>query len=125
MKTILIVEDDLDIRNILTIYLEKAYKVVSFSTGEDALDQYREVKPDLVLLDIGLPYMNGFEVCEKIRETDEDTPIIFISANRDEQNKFLGLKSGGNDFFPKPFDIQKLMTSIKKLIQRNQPNLET
>lgn len=116
MKTILLVEDDADIRNILTIYLEREFNVVSFSNGADALKEYTKTEPNLILLDIGLPEMNGFEVCEKIREMNENIPIIFISANREETDRMLGLKLGANDYFTKPFDIDKLMNSIKKYL---------
>lgn len=122
MKTILIVEDDFDIRNILTIYLERDYHVVSFSNGEDALEEFSLTNPDLVLLDIGLPEMNGFEVCEKIRESDRSIPIIFISARREEKDRSLGLKFGANDYFTKPFDISKLMECIKGHLQEQQTN---
>lgn len=114
MKTILIVEDDIDICNILTIYLERKYKVTCFHNGEDALENYPEIDPNLVLLDIGLPNMNGYEVCKKIRQMDENIPIIFISAGREEQDKMLGLKLGANEYFTKPFDISELLKSVKK-----------
>ncbi|SDH44998.1 response regulator transcription factor [Alteribacillus bidgolensis] len=116
--TILVVEDEEDIRNLIQLYLQKDYTVFTSINGKDALKQIKKQKPDLVLLDILLPEMNGFEVCEKLRETDEETPVLFLSAKREFEDKIQGLELGADDYITKPFDPGEMLARVKAHLRR-------
>lgn len=116
--TILVVEDEEDIRNLIQLYLQKEYTVFTSINGKDALKQFKNQKPDLVLLDILLPEMNGFEVCEKLREIDEETPVLFLSAKRELEDKIQGLELGADDYITKPFDPGEMLARVKAHLRR-------
>ena len=119
MKKILVVEDD---RNILTGLVDnlviEGYKPIVAKDGEEALKQAKEEKPDLIILDIMLPKLNGFEVCKKIKAEGLNTPIIILSARGQETDKVLGLELGADDYVTKPFSPRELLVRIKAVLRR-------
>ena len=121
MKTILCVEDDLAIQEIISDYfsMKTSYKVVTAEDGEIALDQISNSPPDLILLDVVLPRINGLAFLQDIRriESAKDIPVIFISGEMiDETDKELGLKLGAVAYFEKPIDFPELLkTNLKSL----------
>ncbi|GAA0597520.1 response regulator transcription factor [Virgibacillus siamensis] len=120
-KHIGIVEDDANIRNIVSAYLKKeGYQVSVLESGEDAWDLWETQPPDMWVLDIMLPGMDGYEFCKKIRN-ESDVPIIIISAKDDEIDKILGLELGGDDYLTKPFSPRELLARVKRVFKRVQP----
>jgi DNA-binding response OmpR family regulator len=125
MKTVLIAEDEEDIRNIMTLYLQQEYHVIAYGNGEEALAGIIENKPDIVLLDILLPGINGFTICQHLREKKVMIPVIFVSAKREQRDKIRGLEIGADDYMTKPFDPAELMARVKANLRRsNQSNQE-
>lgn len=119
-KTILVVDDEKNIVDILTFNLKKeGYDIVAAFDGESALTEYSQKKPDLILLDVMLPVIDGFSVCRKIRETDKTTPIIMLTAREEEMDKVLGLELGADDYITKPFSVRELQARVRANIRRN------
>lgn len=117
-KTILIIEDEVAIVEILTFNLEKeGYRVISALDGEDGVRLAKEENPDLILLDVMLPKMDGFEVCKYVRSR-MNTPIIMLTAREEEVDKVLGLELGADDYVTKPFSRRELLARIKANIRR-------
>jgi DNA-binding response OmpR family regulator len=117
-KQILIVDDDALLRRSLAYNLERAgYKVFSAGSAEDALGQVIRISPDLVLLDINLPGMDGLEALNALRQTIT-APIIFLTARRRELDEVLGLELGADDYITKPFDLDILLARIKVVLRR-------
>ncbi len=117
---ILVVDDEKPIVEILKINLEKnGYKVVTAYDGESAVEKAASEEPDLILLDVMLPKMDGFTVCKKIRETSA-VPIIMLTAREEEVDKVLGLELGADDYMTKPFSLRELMARLKANLRRNQ-----
>ncbi|WP_394219337.1 response regulator transcription factor [Halobacillus trueperi] len=113
-----LVEDDPNIRDIVEGYLNKeGYQVIAVDTAEKAWDIFQEQTPDLWVLDIMLPGMDGYEFCKKIRQTSE-VPIIIISAKDEEIDKILGLELGGDDYLTKPFSPRELVARAKRHLKR-------
>ncbi len=113
-----IVEDDKNIQNIVRAYLEKeGYDVMVASSGEEGWEIWEKNPPDMWILDIMLPGMDGYEFCKKIR-LESDVPIIIISAKDDEVDKILGLELGGDDYLTKPFSPRELVARVKRLFKR-------
>jgi DNA-binding response OmpR family regulator len=118
---ILIVDDDALLRRSLAFNLEKAgYRVSAAAEAEDALAQARLDPPDLVLLDIGLPGMDGLDALRNLRQ-QIDVPVIFVTARRRELDQVLGLELGADDYVTKPFDIDVLLARIKAVLRRAAP----
>ncbi|WP_182200715.1 response regulator transcription factor [Paraliobacillus salinarum] len=116
--SIFIVEDDPNIRDIVSAYLNKeGYKVSMADNAEDAWELTREQTPDMWILDIMLPGMDGYELCKKIRQKSE-VPIIIISAKDEEVDKILGLELGSDDYLTKPFSPRELVARVKRLFKR-------
>ena len=112
-RLILVVEDEKPILDILQFNLEKeGYKVVTAMDGESAVSMAFQVNPDLILLDVMLPRLDGFEVCKSIR-TRSDVPIIMLTAKGEEVDKILGLEIGADDYITKPFSMRELSARIK------------
>ncbi|MFZ4450885.1 response regulator [Salibacterium aidingense] len=122
MKKILIVEDEEDIRNLIVLYLQSKYDVHSCSDGDRALSAIQEIQPDVILLDILLPGRNGMDICEKLRETDVETPVLFLSAKREFEDRIQGLELGADDYIIKPFDPGELMARIQAHLRRKAIN---
>ncbi len=114
--TILIVEDERDILGLLEDHLiEEGYTVLTASTGTDALVRAKSGRPDLILLDVMMPGMNGFDVCNILRDQPETrvTPIIFLTAVTETSRKIMGLKLGAADYITKPFDLRELSARVE------------
>lgn len=115
---ILVVDDEKPIADIIKYNLEKeGYKVFIAEDGQQAIDSTYENKPDLIILDIMLPVMDGFTVCRKLRE-NISTPIIMLTAKEEEVDKVLGLELGADDYMTKPFSIRELLARVKANIRR-------
>lgn len=124
---ILIVEDDLDLAEMLNAYFRvQGYEVQAAAWGEDAVRMTQENSPDLVVLDIRLPDIDGYEVCRRLRthRRTQDVPIIFLTEKRDRIDKLSGLELGVVDYITKPFDIQELRLRVRNALRRaNQASL--
>ena len=119
-KHILLVEDDALLRRRLAFSLEQAgYRMTTSANAEDALALSRHDPPDLVLLDIGLPGMDGLEALRHLQEF-VDAPVIFVTARRRELDEALGLELGADDYVTKPFDLNVLLARIKAVLRRSQ-----
>ena len=118
-KTVLIVEDDNNIAELLRLYLEKeGYATRVASDGGAGLEQFRQHHPDLVLLDVMMPVMDGWEVCRAIRQTDKKTPIIMLTAKGETTDKVSGLKMGADDYITKPFEMKEVLARIEAVLRR-------
>ncbi|MCH4888034.1 response regulator transcription factor [Acidaminobacter sp. JC074] len=120
MSKILVVDDEKAIVDILKFHLSKSgYKVLEAYNGAEAVEKASREKPDLVLLDIMIPEINGFEVCNRLR-TKMTTPIIMLTAREDVTDKILGLSLGADDYISKPFNIRELLARVDANIRRVQ-----
>lgn len=120
---ILIVEDEESIRSFIRLNLEMAgYMVEEAGSGEDALMNIAWFKPDLIILDLMLPGMSGFDVCRKIRGDLPETLIIMLTAKGQDSDKIMGLDLGADDYMVKPFNPFELIARIRALIRRRQPS---
>ena len=118
-KTILIVEDDAGIQMILRDALtSQGYQVTTADDGMKGLELARELKPLLIILDVMLPLMDGFEVCRKIRKEGIVSPILMLTVKDEELDKVLGLELGADDYVTKPFSLKELTARIKALLRR-------
>ena len=118
METILIVDDEPNIRDVLRWPLTEAgFNVAEASDGNEAIEQFTAVDPDLLILDIMMPEMDGTDVCRKIRQTS-DVPIIFLSAKAQDIDKIIGLEIGGDDYVTKPFEPQVVVSLVKAMFRR-------
>ncbi len=116
---ILIVEDDNNIADLLRLYLEKEnYEVTIASDGGKGVEQFRRVQPDLVLLDLMLPVLDGWGVCRAIR-AESKTPIIMLTAKGETDDKVTGLKQGADDYITKPFEMQEVLARIEAVLRRS------
>lgn len=116
--SILIVDDDADIRDVVRIALAQAgFQTEEAADGLSALSAIEQGQPDLVVLDIGLPEMDGLEVCRTVRVTS-NVPILFLTAQGDEIDRILGLEMGADDYLPKPFSPRELVARIKAILRR-------
>jgi two-component system, OmpR family, alkaline phosphatase synthesis response regulator PhoP len=118
---ILLVEDESSLSAALTINLEmEGYHVVAVRDGHAALDKFRSQHFDLAILDVMIPLMDGFSVCQTIRLEGNTTPILFLSAKGSGKDRVEGLKIGGDDYLTKPFDLEELLLRLRKLIKRHE-----
>ena len=118
-KTVLIVEDEKNIVDILRFNLQReGYQTREAYDGEDGLNKARAEKPDLILLDVMLPRMNGFEVCRALREAGDNVPVIILTAREEETDKVLGLEIGADDYITKPFSMRELIARVGANIRR-------
>lgn len=119
MIQILVIEDDPLIRETLEYSLKGAgFNVATAETGLQGLEAAKEINPDLILLDLLLPEMDGFEVCSEIRKIDENIPIIMITALEDQRSKLKGFGVGADDYIIKPFSIEELVARIRANLKR-------
>lgn len=115
---ILVVDDDMNICELLQLYLEnEGYTVFTANNGQEAVDKFQLKEPDLVLLDIMLPKMDGWQVCREIRKTSS-APIIMLTAKGETFDKVLGLELGADDYVTKPFDAKEVMARVKAVLRR-------
>jgi len=120
-QTILVVDDERDLLDLIEYNLKKeGYKVLKAENGEEGISKAKEHKPDLILLDIMMPKMDGLEAVEIMRKDDElkKTPIIFLTARSDEKTEIDGLNKGGDDYITKPISTTKLVSRIKAVLRR-------
>jgi DNA-binding response OmpR family regulator len=121
MKRILIIEDDVAIQRGLKDNLEyESYEVLTAADGEEGYYLIKEKKPDLIILDLMLPKMNGYELCRKVRNEGVTTPILMLTARGEEMDRVLGLDMGADDYVTKPFSVPELLARIRAIIRRIQ-----
>lgn len=124
-EKILVVDDDKNICDLLRLYLEKeGYEVTMVHNGNDAVNTFNAEEPDLVLLDIMLPQLDGWQVCREIRKVS-DKPIIMLTAKDETFDKVLGLELGADDYVTKPFDTKEIVARIKAVLRRTSCLKET
>ena len=122
-KTILIVEDEKNIVDILRFNLQReGYRTVEAYDGADGLEKARKENPDLILLDVMLPKMIGFDVCRTLREEGNNVPVIILTAREEEEDKILGLEIGADDYITKPFSMRELIARVGANIRRTAMN---
>lgn len=118
LDKVLIVDDDKNICDLLRLYLEKeGYSVILSHDGEEAVVKFNALKPDIVLLDVMLPGLDGWQVCREIRKKS-NIPILMITAKSDTFDKVLGLELGADDYIVKPFDSKEVIARIKAVVRR-------
>ncbi|MGX1059483.1 two-component system OmpR family response regulator [Bradyrhizobium japonicum] len=118
---ILIVDDEGHIREVIRVALKKAgMDVIEARDGKEALTRFAANKPDLIVLDIGMPEFDGLDVCREIRKTS-DVPILFLSARDEEIDRILGLEIGGDDYVTKPFSPRELVARVNVILRRLSP----
>ncbi|WP_218055136.1 response regulator transcription factor [Neobacillus massiliamazoniensis] len=118
MKHIFVVDDEKNIRDILQKYIEaEGFKVTLFSDGTNVYQEMQRLKPDLLIIDIMMPHLDGLELCKQIRKIS-DIPIIFVSARDGEFDRILGLELGGDDYLTKPFSPRELIVRMKIIFKR-------
>jgi two-component system response regulator VicR len=122
---ILVVDDEVPVTDLIKYNLEKAlYQVLVAHDGESALQIARDSHPDLILLDLMLPRIDGLDVCRELRKTSQ-VPIIMVTARGEEADRVIGLELGADDYLTKPFSMRELMARIKAVLRRNQPSTES
>ena len=120
-KRVLIVEDEKNIVDILSFNLSKeGYETLEAYDGQAGLQLALEQDPDLILLDLMLPKMDGFDVCRNLRQAGRSTPVIMLTAREEETDKVLGLELGADDYITKPFSMRELLARVKANIRRNE-----
>ncbi|PSR02102.1 MAG: DNA-binding response regulator [Bacteroidetes bacterium SW_11_45_7] len=116
---ILLVEDEQSLRENISMNLEMdGYEVVAVGDGAKAVDTFQQQRFDLIILDVMLPEMDGFAVCEKIRLENEEVPVLFLTAKDASQDKVSGFKLGADDYLTKPFNLEELMLRVSALLKR-------
>jgi two-component system alkaline phosphatase synthesis response regulator PhoP len=119
MKSVLIIEDDKEISNLIAIHLNDLdCEVIKIYDGLSGLKTAKEKRFDLIVLDIMLPGMDGFEVCKQLRKAEVDTPILMLTAKSEETDKILGLEFGADDYLTKPFSIREFIARVKAIFRR-------
>ncbi|MCA1717868.1 MAG: response regulator transcription factor [Actinobacteria bacterium] len=117
-RTILVVDDEPKLVEVIRAYLEcDGYRVVSAGDGREALESFRKDRPDLVVLDLMLPEIDGIEVCRRLRR-DSDVPIIMLTARAEEVDELLGLELGADDYVTKPFSPRALLARVRSVLRR-------
>lgn len=118
MKHIFVVDDEKNIRDLIKKYLEKEdFKATVFENGQNVINELRRLQPNLIVLDIMMPGIDGLAMCKEIRKFS-DIPIIFVSARDEEFDRILGLELGGDDYLSKPFSPRELIARIKNIFRR-------
>ena len=117
--SVLVVEDDKNIAELLQMYLEKeGYAVTVAADGGQGLAKFRSISPDIVLLDVMMPVMDGWSVCKSIR-SESQTPIIMLTAKGETDDKVMGLKTGADDYITKPFEMKEVLARIEAVLRRS------
>lgn len=121
-RTLVVVEDDANIADLLDVYLREAgFRVLQAPCGERGLELIEQHRPSLVLLDIGLPDIDGFEVCRRVR-SHSNVPVLFLTARDGEIDRILGLELGADDYVTKPFSPREIVARVKAILRRGQPD---
>ncbi len=122
IQTVLVVEDEASIASFVSLYLKNAgYLVHTAGTGQEALAQAEAKRPDLIVLDLMLPDVDGIEVCRRIRQ-NSDTPILMLTARDEDVDKIIGLEVGADDYLTKPFNPRELVARVKSVLRRSTPD---
>ena len=117
--SVLVVEDDRNIAELLQLYLEKeGYAVTLAYDGSQGMDKFRSIHPDLVLLDVMMPVMDGWTVCKLIR-AEFNTPVIMLTAKSETSDKVAGLKAGADDYITKPFEMKEVLARVEAVLRRS------
>jgi two-component system, OmpR family, alkaline phosphatase synthesis response regulator PhoP len=120
METILVVEDDPSIQRGIELNLQvEGYSVITASDGEDGLKKALEHKPDILLLDVMLPKMSGFDICRQVRKQGLTMPIILLTAKTQEIDKIMGLELGADDYVTKPFSVAEVVARVNAAVRRS------
>lgn len=121
-ETILVVDDEVNIRELARMYLEQeGFQIVTAVNGQQALEQVRQDPPSLVVLDLMLPEVDGWEVCRQIRKSS-NLPIIMLTARDDDVDKIVGLELGADDYLTKPFNPRELVARVRAVLRRTSPD---
>src|ERR1051325_4598702 len=121
VQTVLVVEDETSIASFVALYLKNAgYRVQSAGTGQEALDSLSHDRPDLIILDLMLPDIDGIEICRRIRR-GSDIPILMLTARDEDVDKIIGLEVGADDYLTKPFNPRELVARVKSILRRSVP----
>ena len=121
MQKILIVDDEQPIRTLLDYNLKQSnFKTIMAADGEEAVLKVENENPDLILLDLMLPKMDGIEVCKILRQRNINTPIIMLTAKGEETDKVLGLEIGADDYMTKPFSPREVIARVKAVLRRSE-----
>jgi len=124
MPRILVVDDEPNIIELAKLYLEReGYQVAEAANGQDALSKFSTVNPDLIVLDLMLPDIDGFEVCRRIR-TKSTVPILMLTARKEDIDKIVGLEMGADDYLTKPFNPRELVARVRAILRRYQTGLK-
>jgi len=125
-QQILVVDDEPNIIQLARLYLERdGFAVSSVGNGQKALEAVRTQHPDLVVLDVMLPLVDGFEVCRRLRAEDNPVPIIMVTARDDDLDKILGLELGADDYLTKPFNPRELVARVRAVLRRGGPSQQS
>jgi len=125
MKNVLIIEDDIEIIHLLEIHLKDlGCEVTKVTQGDDGLRKAIELIPDLIILDVMLPEMDGIEVCQKIRANNIQSPIMMLTARSEEIDKVLGLEVGADDYLTKPFSVREFIARVKAIFRRQKMSVK-
>jgi len=125
MTKVLIIEDEQELSNVLEAYLQRAgFEVLIAERGDQGINLWQDNKPDMVLLDLNLPGMDGIDIARRIRQTD-DTPIIMVTARVDEVDRLLGLELGADDYITKPFSPREVVARVKAVLRRVEKSPES
>ena len=123
-QKILVVDDELDIVKVVRAYLEQAsFRVITASDGQQALAVFRHEQPDLIVLDLNLPKMDGLDVCRAIRR-ESSVPIIMLTARVEETDRLIGLEIGADDYIVKPFSPREVVARVRTVLRRTAPPAE-
>lgn len=118
-KKILIVDDERDLMNLIALHLKTTgYEALQASTGKLALEVIKKDHPDLIILDLMLPEMDGWEVCRRLREDRQDIPVIILTARAETEDKLRGFDAGADDYITKPFSPRELLARVKRVLSR-------
>lgn len=124
-QTVLIADDEPQIREILSIYFKKeGFKVIEAADGAEALVQVQAGKPDIILLDIIMPVLDGLEVCKQVRKIS-DIPIIMLTAKDSDDDRILGLEIGADDYISKPFNTREVVARVKAVLRRTNASMSS
>ena len=124
MKKVLLIDDDASIIEVLRLYFEKeGYTVSTCMQGDKAVATFNVAKPDIIILDLMLPGMDGNDICREIRK-NSDVPIIMLTARTDTLDKIIGLELGADDYVPKPFEPKELLARVKAVLRRSEKSAQ-
>jgi two-component system alkaline phosphatase synthesis response regulator PhoP len=119
LKKILLVEDESNLASVIQLNLElENYEVHVCDNGLHSIEKFKSINPDLVILDVMLPELNGIEVCKQLKKINLEVPVLFLSAKSSGAEKIEGLKSGGDDYITKPFNLEELILRVQNLLRR-------